>query len=61
MYQTELDVSTKKILSILGIDINSISEVKYKELEQYLNALGMQQYCQGHDDGYSMAAGYSRK
>jgi 3-deoxy-D-manno-octulosonate 8-phosphate phosphatase KdsC-like HAD superfamily phosphatase len=61
MYQSELDSATLKILCILGIDINTISKVKYKELEGYLNTLGMQQYMQGHDDGYSMCAGYSRK
>lgn len=61
MYQSELDSATVRVLQILEVDINTISEVKYKELESYLNTLGMQQYMQGHDDGYSMCAGYSRK
>lgn len=61
MYQTELDTATVMVLRILEIDINTISEVKYKELESYLNTLGMSQYMQGHDDGYSMHAGYKVK
>jgi len=61
MYQSELDFATVRVLQILGVDINEIPEVKYKELESYLNTLGMQQYTQGHDDGYSMCAGYKVK
>jgi hypothetical protein len=61
MYQTELDIAVVKVLDMLGVDINTLDVVKYKELENYLNTLAMNQYCQGHDDGYSMSAGYSRK
>jgi hypothetical protein len=61
MYQSELDLATIRVLQILELDINSVSKVKYKELESYLNTLGMQQYCQGHDDGYSLHAGYKVK
>ena len=61
MYQSELNAATVRVLQILGLDINDVSEVKYKELESYLNTLGMQQYMQGHDDGYSMSAGYKVK
>jgi hypothetical protein len=61
MYQTELTIAVEKVLDVLGVDINTLDVVKYKELENYLNTLAMNQYCQGHDDGYSMSAGYSRK
>lgn len=61
MYQTELDIAVKKVLEILGVDLKSLDVVKYGELETYLNTLAMNQYCQGHDDGYSMSAGHTRK
>ena len=61
MYQTELNIAVKSVLDILGVDIITLDVVKYRELETYINTLAMNQYCQGHDDGYSMSAGHSRK
>lgn len=61
MYPSELDTASSKLLEILGVDINVLSKVKYEEMREYLMALTAVHYSKGHDDGYSMCAGYSRK
>lgn len=58
MYQHEIEHASSKVLEILGVDINVLSEVKYKELGEFLTALTAVHYSKGHDDGYSMCAGY---
>lgn len=58
MYQHEIDHASSKVAEILGVDINTLSEVKYKELGAFLEALTTIHYSKGHDDGYSMCAGY---
>jgi hypothetical protein len=61
MYQVEADHACSKICNVLGVDIKSLNEVKYKELAEFLEILTSSHYSKGHDDGYSMCAGYSRK
>jgi hypothetical protein len=61
MYNEELDSRIKHLLDLMGVDINSLSEVKYKELEKMLKDISTQHYMQGYDDGYTLCAGYSRK
>jgi hypothetical protein len=61
MYPHETKHAQDKILSILGLDINSIDKVKYNELGEFLSALTSVHYSKGHDDGYGMSAGYTIK
>jgi hypothetical protein len=61
MYQVEADHACSKILDLLGVDKNTIGEVKYKELTEFLNVLTSVHYSKGHDDGFGMCAGYSCK
>jgi len=61
MYPHEIEHASSKILEILEIDINSLSEVKYKELGEFVSALTTVHYSKGHDDGYTLCSGYSRK
>lgn len=61
MYPNENEYACSKILNILEIDIKSLNEVKYKELSEFLEVLTSSHYSKGHDDGYGMCAGYSRK
>lgn len=61
MYQVEIEHACSKILSLMGVDKNTLDEVKYKELAEFLDVLTSVHYSKGHDDGYGMCAGYSRK
>jgi hypothetical protein len=61
MYPHEVDHACSKIISILGLDENTLGEVKYKELSEFLRALTSVHYAKGHDDGYGMHAGYTVK
>lgn len=61
MYQVEAEHACSKILDLLGVDIKSLDKVKYKELTEFLDVLTSVYYSKGHDDGYGMCAGYSRK
>lgn len=61
MYLNETEHACSKILNTLGVDIKSLNEVKYKELAEFLEILTSSHYAKGHDDGYGMCAGYSRK
>jgi hypothetical protein len=61
MYPHEIDHASSKVLEIVGLDKNTFDEVKYKQLRSFLEALAAVHYSKGHDDGYSLSAGYSRK
>jgi regulator of PEP synthase PpsR (kinase-PPPase family) len=61
MYPHELDLACKSISDIFGVDKNSLGEVKYNQLKEYIEALAAVHYSKGHDDGYTLSAGYSRK
>ena len=61
MYPHELDAACRSILGVLGVDKNTLDEVKYSELKQYVEALAAVHYSKGHDDGFSMHAGYTLK
>lgn len=61
MYPHELDHACKSISEILGLDEKSLGEVKYNQLKEYIQALAAVHYSKGHDDGYTLSAGYSRK
>lgn len=61
MYPHELDHACDSISKIIGVDKNSLGEVKYKQLKEYIEALAAVHYSKGHDDGYTLSAGYSRK
>lgn len=61
MYPHEIEHAQEAILRILGIDKNTIDEVKYNEMGQFINALTSLHYSKGHDDGFGMSAGYKIK
>lgn len=61
MYPHELDHACRSILETVGVDKNVLSEVKYNELKQYVEALAALHYSKGHDDGFAMHAGYTVK
>ncbi len=61
MYPHEIDHASSKIISILGLDINSIDELKLKELGEFVEVLTTLHYSKGHDDGYGMCAGFTIK
>lgn len=61
MYPHELDHACQAIMTTFELDKNTIGEVKYNQLREYIQALAAVHYSKGHDDGYAMSAGYSRK
>lgn len=61
MYPHEIEHAQNRIVKILGLDKNTLDKVKYDELGEFIYVLTTHHYTKGHDDGFSMSAGYKVK